>query len=49
MQNCQYIYDAEPSLSDGHVSWKEFISTINHKTKAESALKRLENARKTNI
>lgn len=38
MQNCQYIYDAEPSLSDGHVSWKEFISSINHKTKVGSRI-----------
>lgn len=38
LQNCQYIYDAEPSLSDGHVSWKEFISTINHKTKVGSRI-----------
>lgn len=38
MQNCQYIYDAEPSLTDGHMSWKEFISTINHKTKVGSRI-----------
>lgn len=38
MQNCQYIYDAEPSLSDGHVNWKEFISSINHKTKVGSRI-----------
>lgn len=38
MQNCQYIYDAEPSLTDGHISWKEFISSINHKTKVGSRI-----------
>ena len=38
MQNCQYIYDAEPSLTDSHISWKEFISSINHKTKVGSRI-----------
>lgn len=38
LQNTQYIYDAEASLSDGHLSWREFLAQINSQTQVGSRI-----------
>lgn len=38
LQNTQYIYDAEASLSDGHLNWCEFLAQINSQTQIGSRI-----------